>query len=68
MTHENQGSIEVLVILLDIVHIIFRCLLLVYCIEIETRVVVLEGLEERSEGISETTVIRWSAIRAAQHV
>ena len=62
-THEYQGSVEVLVVLLDIVGIVLGCLLLVYCIEIETGVVILEGLEKRSEGISETTIARWSAMR-----
>ena len=64
MTHENQGSVEILVVLLDVVGIILGCLLLVYRIEIKAGVVILEGLEKCSEGISETTIARWSAMRA----
>ena len=54
MTHENQGSVEVLVVLLDIVGIILGGLLLVHRIEIKTGIVVLDGLEEGSESIPET--------------
>ena len=43
MTHENQGDIEVLVVLLDVVRIILRRLLLVHGVEIEAGVVALYG-------------------------
>ena len=68
MTHENQGGVEVLVVLLNIVCIIIGRLLLVHRIEIKAGVVILEGLEERSESISETRFARWSAIRVTRHV
>ena len=69
-THKNERGIEVLVVLLDIVHIVLGCLLLVYRIEIETGVVVLYGLEERSERILETTLplSQRSATQLLQHV
>ena len=43
MTHENEGGIEVLVVLLDVVRIILHHLLLVHGIEIEAGIVVLYG-------------------------
>ena len=52
---EDQRGIEVLVVLLDIFCIIFGRLPLVYCIEVETGVVNLNGLEEHSESILKTT-------------
>ena len=50
-THKNQGGIEILVVLLDIVGVVLGRLLLVHRVEVETSVVVLDGLEERSESI-----------------
>ena len=41
--YEYQGGIEVLVVLLDILHIVLGRLLLVYRIEIEAGVVGLDG-------------------------
>ena len=64
-THEYQGSIEVLVVLLDVVHIILCRLPLVYCIEIEPGVVSLDGLEECSESVLKTGT-RQSAVQAAK--
>ena len=58
ITYEDQGGIEVLVVLLDIVCIIFGRLLLVHSVEIETGVVVLDGLEECSESILEATFVQ----------
>ena len=51
VTHENQGGVEVFIVLLDIVGIIFGCLLLVDGVEVDTRVVGLDGLQERSESV-----------------
>jgi hypothetical protein len=53
VTYENQGGIEVLVVLLDVVRVILGRLPLVHRVEIETGVVVLDGLEEHSESILE---------------
>ena len=64
VTHENQRGIEVLVVLLDVVRVIFGGLSLVHRIEVEPRVVVLDGLEERSESILETMSVQRSAIQA----
>ena len=52
-THEDQGGIEVLVVLLDVVNIILCGFPLVHRIEIESGIVVLDGLEECSECILE---------------
>jgi len=52
-THKNEGSVEVLVVLHDIVCIVLHCFLLVHRIEIDARIVGLDGLEELSEGILE---------------
>jgi len=68
MTHENQSGIEVLVILLYIVRIIFGRLPLVHRIEIEARVVVLDGLEESFEGILEAALVRYSAVGGRSNV
>ena len=52
--HENQCCVEVLVVLLDVVRVVLGRLSLVYRVEIEARIVVLDGLEECSECILET--------------
>ena len=57
MTYENQGGVEVLVVLLDIVHIVLGRLPLVHRVEIEAGIIVLYGLEEFSESILETTFV-----------
>ena len=49
MTHENERSAEVVVVLLDIVRVIVGCLPVVHCVEVETRIFVLNGFEERFE-------------------
>ena len=41
VTYENQGGIEVFIILFDIVHVILRCLPLVDGVEIEAGIIVL---------------------------
>jgi len=64
MTYENQGGVEVLVVLLDVVCIILSCLLLVHRVEIEVGVVVLDGLEKRSESILEATFVQWHVVEA----
>ena len=53
-TYKNQGGIEVLVVLLDIVGVILGRLPLVHRVEVETGIVVLDGREECSESILET--------------
>jgi len=50
-THKNQRSVEVLIILLDIVGIIICRFLLVHRVEIETSVVVLYGLQKSPKSI-----------------
>ena len=63
MTHKDERGIKVLVVLLDIVCIILGCLLLVYSVEVETGVVMLDGLEEHSESFLETVPFKRPAIR-----
>jgi len=50
-THKNQRSVEVLIILLDIVGIIICRFLLVHRVEIEASVVVLYGLQKSPKSI-----------------
>jgi len=47
-TDEEQGDIEVIVVLLEIALIVLGRLSLVHCIEVETWIVDLDGLEESS--------------------
>jgi len=67
-THKDQGSVEVLIIFLDIVGVVLGCLLLVYRVEIETGIVVFDGLEECSEGILETAPSQRPATQAVHRV
>ena len=64
ITHENQGGVEVLVILIDIVCIVLHRLPLVHRIEVEAGVIGLDGLEERSESILEAKSGQRSAVQA----
>ena len=58
MTHKNQGSVKVFVILLNVVRIVLGRLPLVHRIEIETSIVILDRLEESSESILEAALVR----------
>ena len=53
-THEYQGGAEVLVVLLDEVSVVLGRLLPVHRVEVESMIVVLDGLEEGSESVLET--------------
>ena len=50
-THKNQSSVEILIILLDIVGIIVCRFLLVHRVEVEASVVVLYGLQKSPKSI-----------------
>jgi len=63
-TYEDQGGVEVLVVLLDVVRIVLDRLLLVDRVEIEAGVVVLDGLEECSESILEATSVQRHVVKA----
>ena len=63
-TYEDQGGVEVLVVLLDVVCIILDRLPLVHRVEIEAGVVVLDGLEECPESILEATFIQRYVVEA----
>jgi hypothetical protein len=58
VTHEYQGSVEVLVVLLDVVHVIFYCLPLVDGVEVSAGIIGLDGLEERSESVLEAIPVQ----------
>ena len=66
MTYENQGGVEVLVILPDIVCIVLCCLPLVHRIEVESGVIALDRLKERSEGILEARSVQRPATEPMQ--
>ena len=57
-THENQSGIEVLVVLLDVVRVVFSRLSLVHRVEIESSVVVLDGLEQCPKSILEAAFVQ----------
>ena len=50
-THKNEGSIEVLVVLLHVFRIALRCLSVVYGVEVEMRVFVLDWLKVHPQGL-----------------
>ena len=50
-THENQGGIEILVVLLDVLCVVLHSLSFIHRIEIELGVIVLDGLEVDPEGL-----------------
>ena len=54
-THEYESGIEVLVVLLDVVHIVLGCLSLVHRVEVDAWIVGLDWLEESSKSILKTT-------------
>jgi len=58
VTYKNQCSIEVIIILLDIVCVMLGCFPLVHCIEVKMGVIILDRWEELSEGILETMSIQ----------
>ena len=58
-THENQGGVEILLVLLHVFCIVLHRLPLVHGVEIELRVIILDWLEEDPEGFSNAT---WSQL------
>ena len=68
VTHEYQRSIEVLVVLLNVVRIVLHCLPLVHSVEVEAGIVDFDGLEECPKGILETAFSRRSATETMWHV
>ena len=57
-THENQGSVQVLVVLPNIFCVVLGCFFLVNRIEPETRVAVSDGVGGRSESILNATFVQ----------
>ena len=49
-THEDQGGVEILVVLLHVLGVVFHCLSFVHGVEIKLGVVVLDRLEVHPEG------------------
>ena len=50
-THEDQGGVEVLVVLLHVLGIVLDRFSSVHCIEIELGIIVLDGLEVHPQGL-----------------
>jgi hypothetical protein len=50
-THENQGGVEVLIVLRHVFGIVLCRLSLVHCVEIELGVIVLDRLEVHAQGL-----------------
>ena len=50
-THENQGGIEILIVLVHVLCVVFHGLSFIHRIEIELGVVVLDGFEVSPEGL-----------------
>ena len=55
MTHENERGIEVLFIFLDVFYVVLGCLPLVHGVEVDTGIIGLDGLEERSQSVLDAT-------------
>ena len=53
-THENQGGIKIVVVLLHVLSIILNGLSPVHCVEVELGVVFLDGLEVHPQGLLDT--------------
>ena len=51
VTYENQGGIEILVVLVQVLGVILHSLSFVHRIEIELGVVIFDGLEVDPEGL-----------------
>jgi len=62
--YEDQGGVEVFVVLLDVICVILVGLPLVHRVEIETGIIVLDGLEECSESILEATLVQRYVVKA----
>ena len=63
-THKYQGGIEVIIVLLDVVRIVLNRPSLVHGVEVELRIIGLDGLEERPESILKAAFGLQSAARA----
>jgi len=59
-THENQGGVEILVVLLHVFGVILHRLSFVHCVEIELGVVVLDWLEVHPKGLLDA--VGWSQL------
>ena len=55
-THENQGGVEIFVVVLHVLGIVLGRLPFVHGVEIDFGVIVLDGLEENPEGVLDTRV------------
>ena len=51
VTYENQGGIEILVVLVQVLGVVLHSLSFIHRIEIELGVVILDGLEVDPEGL-----------------
>ena len=62
-THEDQGGVEILVVLLHVVGIVLRCLSFVHRVEVKPRVIVLDRLEEHPQGLLDAIWSRFNGPR-----
>ena len=67
-THENECGVEILVVLLDVVHIVLGRLPLVHGVEVEAGIICLDGLKKRSQGILEATPSQRSEMQMMEGV
>jgi hypothetical protein len=54
-THEYQGSVEILVVLLHVFGVVLHSLSFVHGVEVDLGIVALDWLEEHSEGLLEAS-------------
>jgi len=57
-TYENQGGVQILIVLLHVFGIVLHRLPLVHGIEIDLRVIVLDGLEVHPEGLLDAVYLK----------
>ena len=50
-THENQGGVEILIVLMYVLGIVLRRLSLIHGVEVKLGIIVLDGLEVHPQGL-----------------
>jgi len=56
-THENQGGVEIFIVVLHVFGVVLGHLPFVHGVEIDFGVIVLDGLEEHPEGVLDARVL-----------
>jgi len=67
-THENQGGVEIFVVVLHVLGIVLGRLPFVHGVEIEFGVIVLDGLEEHPQGILDAISSKFYSSRLILHL